>query len=478
MRTPQVKQIQPGQFEPEKHWYEKALNATIHPMVNFFFNLSQQRIVNRYCHLHPIVQPDALTELLSYQPKFFRWAGCDLLNVTSAGAKRQMVVLETNSCPSGQKSMPLRDDNLEQGGYRQLVEHSIKPLDNRRLPKGALAVIYDKNPMEASGYAAAMADGFKEPVYLIPYYLEHDRQHLENRNGLLILHRDGTEIPIRLAFRYLTQKPWNRLPVNSKTLIFNPIIACLAGGRNKLLAAKAYDYFNAKWEGSGLSINMPETFRDVSKEEIPFLVQQLGGQAVIKIPYSNAGQGVFTIVHPEELEAFMQMDFYYDQFIVQSLIGNYKWSSETKKGRLYHVGTVPDKRGHSFVSDIRMMICQGREGFMPLSIYARRAEKPLVDQLKQGAASWSILGTNLSYRNEQGAWASDTNRLMLMDRRDFNRLGVGVDDLIEAYIQTVLSVIAIDELGQQLINTKGALRKKLFNSLNSDKALMDEIMFS
>jgi hypothetical protein len=142
------------------------------------------------------------------------------------------------------------------------------------------------------------------------------------------------------------------------------------------------------------------------------------------------------------------------------------------------VGTVPDKKGHSFVSDIRMMICQGREGFMPLSIYARRAEKPLVDQLKQGAASWSILGTNLSYRNEQGAWASDTNRLLLMDRRDFNRLGVGVDDLIEAYIQTVLSVISIDELGQQLINTKGVLRKKLFNSLNSDKALIDEIMFS
>ena len=33
---------------------------------------------------------------------------------------------------------------------------------------------------------------------------------------------------------------------------------------------------------------------------------------------------------------------------------------------------------------------------------------------------------------------SDTNRLVLMDRRDFNKLGVGLDDMIEAYIQTVL----------------------------------------
>lgn len=38
-------------------------------------------------------------------------------------------------------------------------------------------------------------------------------------------------------------------------------------------------------------------------------------------------------------------------------------------------------------------------------------------------------------QNEDGSWGTETDRLLLMDSRDFNRLGVGVDDLIEAYMQ-------------------------------------------
>nr|HPH17542.1 hypothetical protein [Haliscomenobacter sp.] len=119
-----AKRIHPGEFEAHRHWYPKALNATIHPMVNFFLNLSRERMINRYCHLHPIVKAEALAELLDYKCKHFLWAGADLLNVTSASARRQMVIIENNSCPSGQKSMPLTDDHKEQGGYRLLIERS------------------------------------------------------------------------------------------------------------------------------------------------------------------------------------------------------------------------------------------------------------------------------------------------------------------------------------------------------------------
>jgi len=63
-----------------------------------------------------------------------------------------------------------------------------------------------------------------------------------------------------------------------------------------------------------------------------------------------------------------------------------------------------------------------------------------------------------------------------MDRRDFNKLGIGLDDLIEAYIQTVLSMIAIDKMCKTLVNSKGKFRKKLFESLNKDQNLLDEIM--
>ena len=102
--------IEPGSFESYQHWYPKALNAAIHPMINFFLNLDNELIIDRYCHLHPRVKAAKLKEILSYQPKFYCWSGADLINVTNARGKRQMVVIENNSCPSGQKSMPLPVD--------------------------------------------------------------------------------------------------------------------------------------------------------------------------------------------------------------------------------------------------------------------------------------------------------------------------------------------------------------------------------
>ncbi|MCB0635209.1 MAG: hypothetical protein KDC54_01250, partial [Lewinella sp.] len=371
--------VQPGEFEAHHHWYPKALNATIHPMVNFFLNLSRERIVNRYCHLHPTVKPEALHAILTQPTRHFLWAGADLLNVTSAGGKRQMVVIENNSCPSGQKSMPLVDDNQEQGSYRLLIERTFKPLITQRKSsvKGALAVIYDKNPMEASGYAAVIADVMEEPVYYVPFYQQDQHPGVRFTEGIMeVRDKEGQWQPIRAAFRYLTQRPWNRLPVHTRTRILNPVIACLAGGRNKMVAAKAYDFYNSRLDGTGLRINMPETIWDVSKNEVPLWVAKLGGQAVVKVPYSNAGQGVYTIVTPTELEAFMAEEFPYDRFIVQSLIGNYNWSSTGTKGKFYHVGTIPNSKGKTYVADLRMMVSATPEGILPLCVYARRAAKP------------------------------------------------------------------------------------------------------
>jgi hypothetical protein len=63
-----------------------------------------------------------------------------------------------------------------------------------------------------------------------------------------------------------------------------------------------------------------------------------------------------------------------------------------------------------------------------------------------------------------------------MDRRDFNSLGLGLDDLIEAFIQTVLSTIAIDQMADTLFTQKGRFRHKLFQSLDDDPALINEIL--
>lgn len=475
-----MERILPGSFNSENHWYPKALNATIHPMVNFFLNLSQERIITRYCHLHPMVQRDKLREILEYRCKYFLWSGADLINATSAEGQRQMVIIENNSCPSGQKSMPLLDDNKEEGSYRLLVERTFKPMLSSRKTggpaKGYLGLVYDKNFMETSGYAAVIADVMEEEVLLIPYYEGEKNDHIQIKDGWLQVHDGKKWCTLRAAFRYLTQKPWNRLPLHCKTRLLNPIIACLAGGRNKMVAAKAYDIYNTELEAYGLKINIPETIWDVSKEEIPLWVQKMGGQAVVKIPYSNAGQGVFTIINEQELDDFMALDIEYTRFIVQGLIGNYNWSSISSAGKFYHVGTIPSAKGETFVTDLRMMVSSTPQGIRPLCVYSRRAEKPLADEITSGSDSWSMLGTNLSIKYGENQWGSDTNRLMLMDRRDFNKLGLGLDDLIEAYIQTVLTTVAIDKMCKTLYNSKGKFRTRLFKSLNNDNTLLDEIM--
>jgi len=470
--------IAPGTFEPGDHFYPRALNAQIHPLVRFFMGASTQRIVSRYCHLNPRVAPEQLHALLTEQPRYFRWAGSDLFLVTTEDGRRQMTVVETNSCPSGQKSMPLFDDQQEQGGFRTLLERTFLPLlGTRRVKLGDLAVVYDKNKMEASGYAAALADLTGEVVHLAQFMDgDPDPPVRFDADGLMAIRdADGHWAPIRSAFRYVTQRPWNRLPLRAKTQVLNPVLACLAGGRNKLVASKAYDFFNAEVAETGLAIRTPETVWDVSRAEIPLWVERLGGCAVIKDPYSNAGQGVYTITSQAELARFMESEQRYERFIVQALIGNRGWSSKGRGGRLYHVGTMPTKAGNIYASDLRVMISAGPDGFRPLAIYARRAPTPMTEMLENSEDSWSMLGTNLSVKLPEGGWTTDTRRLMLMDNRDFNGLGLGLDDLIEAFVQTALSCLAIDRMARKLVTSKGKFRPRLFQSLCDDPALIKEI---
>lgn len=473
--------VKPGEFDPQKHFYERVLNAQIHPLVRFFLTLGNERIAERYCHLHPEADPGAVRRLLGYSPGHFRWGGADLFVTSSRAGIRRIVIIETNSCPSGQKSMPRIAEADEMAGYRLLVEHAfLDMMRGRVLPEGELAVLYDKNLMEASGYAATVAELTRESVHLVPYF-DGDLGRTARFDGdgvLEVLSADERWVPIRAAVRYVTQRPWNRLPPLARTAILNPVIACLAGGRNKLLAAKAYDMLNAKLARQGLKIHVPETIWDASKREVPLWIERMGGIGVVKNPYSNAGQGVYTITSPAELDRFMASEQHYDQFIVQALIGNSSWSSTAEAGRLYHVGTVPDRKGDIYVADLRCMAIAGQDGFRPAAIYARRARKPLTPQLDQSGDtdSWEMLGTNLSVKKEDGSWTTETERLLLMDGRDFNRLGLGLDDLIEAYLQTVMSMIAIDEMANQLVTKARRFRRRLFASLVDDNALEAEIM--
>lgn len=473
MSLPPYRRVRPGAWETAHHYYPRVPNAVLHPLVRTFLHLGNHRIAERYAHLHPEADRDAVHELLGRVPRHFRWSGADLFATADESGVRRMVLVETNSSPSGQKSMPLLDEALEAGGYERLLRRVVLPrLAAGRLPTGDLAVLWDKNELEVSGYAAVLADLTGEDVHLV--HVPPSGEGMEIRDGVVHVH-DGTAwIPIRAAFRYVTQRPWIHFPPRTKTWLLNPVIACLAGGRNKLMAAKAYDLFNARMAHAHLRIRIPETVPAVPRDAVPYEVERLGGVAAIKVPYSNAGQGVATVTSPEELEAFLEAERHYDRFVVQALIGNVGWSSTGRDGRLFHVGTVPNKRGDMYVADLRMMVGGSPDGFFPVALYARRAAEPMPYERPAPGETWSVLGTNLSRKLDTG-WTTEAERLLLMDSRDFNRLGIGLDDLIEAYLQTVMATLAIDDMAADLVNAKGKFRRKLFASLDPDEALLSEL---
>ena len=118
-----------------------------------------------------------------------------------------------------------------------------------------------------------------------------------------------------------------------------------------------------------------------------------------------------------------------------------------------------------------MLVNRFDSGFTPVATYARRARTSLSDTLPEN--SWDMLGTNLSIKIGENKWTSDSKRLMLMDRKEFNSLGIGLDDLIESYIQSALSMVSIDKLCKRLL-VDNKFNHDLFVSLNNDQALTEE----
>src|SRR5690606_39266726 len=97
--TVQAQTVRAGAFESARHFYPRGLNAHIHPLVRLFMTLGNVRIAERYCHLHPEVEPAAARALLASVPPHVRRGGAVLFCATSERGHRRIVVIETNSSP-------------------------------------------------------------------------------------------------------------------------------------------------------------------------------------------------------------------------------------------------------------------------------------------------------------------------------------------------------------------------------------------
>ncbi|KRZ93196.1 Chromosome transmission fidelity protein 18 -like protein [Trichinella sp. T8] len=462
-----------------EHFYPEVINAKLHPVVRELMNLSNEEIARRYCLQHPEVDHNVLLQIMKTSSKYYRWAGADLIRTVNLNGEERMAVIEMNSCPSGNKSVPFLDWGYQ--GYRRVMEHAFLPyLNDANLPAGGcLAVLYDveKQRKESYAYAMMLAQLTNETVYLVnvgfePNLPPYMRWTVDGVCELEV--STGQWVVVRALFRYVTRKPWLKLPLISKTLVMNPVIACVAGGRNKLVAAKAYQRFNELHQASGLKIHVPYTVTDVTLEGIQEYAVKMNHQLVVKVPYSNCGVGVFTITCEAELQRFMETAHTYDKYIVQGIISHPAWRKSGCPNQLFHVGCRPSfDPDNRYVADLRFMVCAGPAGWMPVAIYCRRAAEPLTAHCPPGR-SWDILGTNLS-TGADGTSGTDTSRLILVDDRNFGDMQLGLDQLVECYVQTVLAASAVDAQCQRLLPERSRFDLSLFLELDNDKSFISEV---
>lgn len=463
-----VKIIEPGRFVARRHFFAGALQTIPDQRVATLFASSTMELADACCALFPGIDIRDLLRILQYRPRFFKWAGSDLFLIRNHRGERDVMLLETNSCPSGQKYVSGQMTQLHETGYGFLVENVFVP-EIAKEPNGILAVLYDKNGIEASGYATAMANRLQEPVYLVA--LQHpdaDRFLRHGKDSLEIATASGWQ-PARGTWRYVTNRPWSRLPLRGGPPMINPVIACIAGGRNKAAAAFAYDQFNRKHSPYGLKINTPNTIVNVAQNQVPVHIATFGGRAVVKIPYSNAGQGIFPITNEAELSDFSAMKLPYERLIVQELIGANGWANGAAQ-----IGTTQDAKGDVYSADLRLMVGATAGGYRPVAAYGRRARLPLPKNLRNDGSSNDFLVTNLSYWDD-GHWKSDKNRVLVLDAANMAYIGWQWPELVKGYIQTCFAMIAIDELACQLMALPDQEMLNALSEISEDPTFLNEI---
>ena len=80
-----------------------------------------------------------------------------------------------------------------------MINHSALELISKTDANlGGLAVLYDKNPMEAIGYAEVLADSANEKVWLAEYYKDDLDPPVKWVDGLMFLRDESNGIHISI----------------------------------------------------------------------------------------------------------------------------------------------------------------------------------------------------------------------------------------------------------------------------------------
>ncbi|XP_037025300.1 uncharacterized protein LOC119066766 [Bradysia coprophila] len=457
--------------------FNKTLNQEI---VDFMKNWSTAQIIESYTQTRPHVNQQVLKGLLTENPTFVLYSGVDLIYSKGRNGKKKFLLIETNVYTAGQDAMPPSAQVYETHSNLCVLNDEWK---RQPVEAGGLAHMYGRKTRRDYAYPHIMAKLTKESIHVVPMFSKREDGEIETLyrfvdGTMQVKYKDEWQ-NIRACFCTMSYRTWSFFPVtnNLKTYMCPHPIAGLVG-KNKILSEYAYRDFNEKYSKHGIQIRGPKTMVGIAKADIREIVEQnFNGRAVIKTPYDSQGRGVYIIRTDGDLDDFYAKDESdYSLWVVQELIG----LEACPNDRYQQIGFHLD--GQMYAYSVRIIACNSPSGFKMITICSARAPAPFAKDGETADIAPGLLH-KIKTVHEDDVYVTNIAsnpdgelRSFYFDDAGVKGMGIGMDDVIDGFMQTVYCTHAIDNMCKKLIMENGELDVQLLRELNPDPQLLAEVV--
>lgn len=139
--------------------------------------------------------------------------------------------------------------------------------------------------------------------------------------------------------------------------------------------------------------------------------------------------------------------------------------------------------GQMYAYTVRIIACDSPTGFKTIAICCARAPAPFAKNGETAEIASDALLNKIKTVHEDDAYVSNigTNpdseqRSFYVDDAGMKGMGIGMDDVVDGFMQTVYSTLAIDNMCKKLTMEDGELNMQLLKELNPDPQLLAEVV--
>jgi hypothetical protein len=386
------------------------------------------------CYLNNIGKNsrETLRYIMNERSRHFILAGVDLMAVENRETgERDFLLLEINSAPGFIYCTP--ENDAAEYGYKRLI-HLLLDHTPKDQWDGIVHFSEGKVPVEDRGFFHYYREILKRDVNILgPRDLEKLSLNRENQ-----LEYRGR--PITGAIRYIHKDPWNYLAPSVKGTFINSTKVDLCGGRDKLMAERAFD--SCIVHNKKIVLSRPECFTAHTREELEHIILSKEFPLVVKKRFLNSGIGIYFILNKDlsVLKELSDKDF---PIVVQQMIiapgtginSDFPWE---QKGVCIE--------GKRYAYDLRVVVASGPDGYKPLMVYGRRGRRPFSDLKNCGHGTEifdDIFKVNIA-KKKGSDFVFESNRLILPTDEGWEMLGITESELMAAYMESILSLYAAD----------------------------------